>query len=292
MENPAHPARQPDPEALRLPTVPLLFRSRALRFRHLAARHRSLAGYLGLMADLAEIQHCLAADFAVPPWVEPAPGRPPLDISAWPGDSAWRGLSREIARRLEPAGGALAETLRRILGAADAELETWARGLLAPDFDSVNPALAPFLAAALQVQWTAAAAGLKPTTAGRTEQGFLCPVCGSLPVASVLQANGEVRGLRYLCCSLCAAEWHRVRIHCVRCGSSKGVGYYAIEGAGEGCKAEACADCKCYIKVMDREKDPAADPAADDIATLGLDILMAEEGYERLGFNPLLIPGG
>jgi FdhE protein len=56
-------------------------------------------------------------------------------------------------------------------------------------------------------------------------------------------------------------------------------------------KAEACAACKTYVKIMNREKDPQVDPFADDLATLSLDVLMAEEGYQRLGFNPLLIPG-
>jgi FdhE protein len=39
------------------------------------------------------------------------------------------------------------------------------------------------------------------------------------------------------------------------------------------------------------EEEPAFEPTADDLATLTLDLLMAEAGYERFGVNPLLVPG-
>jgi len=40
------------------------------------------------------------------------------------------------------------------------------------------------------------------------------------------------------------------------------------------------------------EHRPGADPAADDAATLALDLLMAEEGYGRAGTNLYLVVGG
>jgi FdhE protein len=39
------------------------------------------------------------------------------------------------------------------------------------------------------------------------------------------------------------------------------------------------------------EKDTALEPAADDLATLALDMLVFEQGYGRLGPNLLLAPG-
>lgn len=292
MKTPLPPDGPLEPEFLLLPEAGTLFIGRAARFRRVAGQSTALAGYLELMAGLAEIQQGLALDFQVPCLPEPVTGRPPLDISRGGRDPVWREMLREMARGCrKTASEPLAAALERIHGATDSGIETWADGLFRADFQGLDRAIAPFVAAALQVHWTNQAARLVPAALTFQEPAFRCPVCGSLPVASVLRTGSAAPGLRYLCCSLCAAEWRRVRIHCVHCGSSKGVAYFGIEGAGRAVRAEACADCKSYLKVMDREKDPAVDPFADDIATLALDILMADEGYERLGFNPLLIPG-
>jgi len=44
---------------------------------------------------------------------------------------------------------------------------------------------------------------------------------------------------------------------------------------------------------MLREEHGRAEPVADDLASLALDILLAEQGeYGRSGYNPLLIAGG
>ncbi len=56
-------------------------------------------------------------------------------------------------------------------------------------------------------------------------------------------------------------------------------------------KAEACEECRGYLKIVNMEKDPLVDPVADDLATLGLDVLMDEAGYERAGPNFLFVPG-
>ena len=39
------------------------------------------------------------------------------------------------------------------------------------------------------------------------------------------------------------------------------------------------------------EKNRAVDPIADDLASLALDILLDEAGYQRSGPNLLLFPG-
>ncbi len=253
-----------------LPSPQIVFQARAARFRQLAETHASLGGYLRLMADLAQIQH---------------------DLALAPRESNSRDMARAIAEHMNGAGEPLATLLGRIRQASDAQLDAWADALVAADFEHIDAGLAPFIAAALQVQRTAQAARLDPAQLALPEAGYLCPVCGSSPVAGALRTGGGARGLRYLCCSFCATEWHRVRIHCVNCGSSEKVGYYGIEGAGRAVQAEACGECGVYLKLMNREKEPRLDTVADDIATLSLDILMAEEGYARLGFNPLLIPG-
>ena len=40
------------------------------------------------------------------------------------------------------------------------------------------------------------------------------------------------------------------------------------------------------------DQDPEVDPWADDLATLPLDLLVDQEGFERAGFNVLLLQGG
>ncbi len=280
---------------MQIPTILLpkpqnLFHHRAARSRELALTHASLTGYLNLMAELADGQHSLSEKLPGTPLPD-FYTEPPLDISSWQRDSVWRDALRLIVKCFGPKDAPLATILKRIRQAQDNELETWADWLLAGELESLEPGLAPFAAAALQVYWTSLASRLNADDIKQPETTYLCPVCGSLPVAGVLQTGGSIQGLRYLCCGLCATEWNRPRIHCVHCGSSKGVAYFGIEGMGEVVKAEACADCKTYIKLMDREKEAGLDPVADDLASLALDILMVEEGYQRLGFNLLLITG-
>jgi FdhE protein len=56
-------------------------------------------------------------------------------------------------------------------------------------------------------------------------------------------------------------------------------------------RAEACDECKSYLKIFYQEKDPAVDPVADDLASLALDVLVDERGYGRSGPNLLFHPG-
>jgi FdhE protein len=39
------------------------------------------------------------------------------------------------------------------------------------------------------------------------------------------------------------------------------------------------------------EKDPRVDPVADDLATLALDILMDDSGFQRASPNFFFVPG-
>ena len=40
---------------------------------------------------------------------------------------------------------------------------------------------------------------------------------------------------------------------------------------------------------MDQHKNPTLDPIADDVGSLGLDVLMQSETWKRAGFDPFLI---
>ncbi|MDR4410696.1 formate dehydrogenase accessory protein FdhE, partial [Bacillus anthracis] len=78
------------------------------------------------------------------------------------------------------------------------ELEQMASALFASDFACVSSDKAPFIWAALSLYW-AQMASLIPGKA-RAEYGEArqyCPVCGSMPVSSMVQI-GTTQGLRYL----------------------------------------------------------------------------------------------
>jgi FdhE protein len=108
---------------------------------------------------------------------------------------------------------------------------------------------------------------------------------------------GDVSGQRYLACSLCSAQWHRPRIQCARCGTEKvhyqslqAVDDAAADGLREGAlQAECCDACGHYLKIVHMEKDPHVEPAADDLASLTLDILVGEAGMNRHGVNLMLL---
>ena len=282
----------------RVPGGEYTFRDRARRLRALAAGH-ALSGYLEFMARLVEAQahaaHALAgrvpgagADHVASCIAD---GRPVYPALGWPRDPVWRQALDLILGQLattEAAGVAVRE-----LGAAPAErLEAIAEHVLAGEFGAEHPGQAPLVAAALQVYWNALASHLDASLfrAGGHPAG-LCPACGSAPVASVVRIGGVEQGLRYLHCSLCDAEWHLPRVQCSNCGNTNDLGYFAVEGAGDAVKAEACDTCHSYLKQVYMTKAPEVDPVADDLATLTLDMLMAEREYLRSGPNLLFVPG-
>jgi FdhE protein len=190
-----------------------------------------------------------------------------------------------------PMPEAARAAIARLENADDADLEGFADALLAGDFARLDRAAAPFVAAALQVYWLHMATSLGTAAFGRLDTPHLCPVCGSPPAASVVRIGAAEHGLRYLNCSLCGAEWHAVRIKCVFCDTTKGISYYGIEGGSVAIKAERCDACESYLKILYMEKDPNVDVVADDVASVALDVLMAEAGVVRGGVNFFLIGG-
>jgi FdhE protein len=89
---------------------------------------------------------------------------------------------------------------------------------------------------------------------------------------------------RDVTCALCATAWNVPRVRCVVCDTSASPEYFHLE-AEPGVKAEACPTCRSYLKLFDEEKRAGAEPAADDAATLTLDLLLADEGFQRAGPN-------
>ena len=189
---------------------------------------------------------------------------------------------------------ALRPTLARLRALSGEERDALARrvliGLLG---DSADLAAAPIVMAALQVVFADRASRLQESDIPYTDPATVCPVCGTPPVASVLRIGGREAGLRYLHCGCCGTEWHMVRVKCSHCESTKGVHYQGLQSEGSDQKdevvlAETCDQCHTYRKIANQEKDPLAEPLADDLATLLLDLLMGETPFARASMNPLL----
>jgi hypothetical protein len=63
------------------------------------------------------------------------------------------------------------------------------------------------------------------------------------------------------------------------------------DGGTPAIRAESCDECHSYVKAFYMDKDSGVEAVADDLASIALDLLMADAGYERAGANLLLIPG-
>jgi FdhE protein len=105
-----------------------------------------------------------------------------------------------------------------------------------------------------------------------------CPICGKEPKI------GQIRGEegRFLFCNQCGFEWHFLRIKCPFCSNEEqqSLAYFTVEG-DEKYRVDVCNECKRYIKIVDfREVKREPNLDVEDIATLHLDILANEEGYE------------
>jgi Protein involved in formate dehydrogenase formation len=122
-------------------------------------------------------------------------------------------------------------------------------------------------------------------------QRGLCPCCGSTPVSGVVTASGQTPGTRYLYCSLCSTAWNHVRAVCITCGRTRSLSLKGIEGDSGAVKAETCNECHTYAKMLYQARDMRVDPFADDLATLGLDLLVGDAGWARHAPNPLLLIG-
>jgi FdhE protein len=301
-----------------------VFAERSMRLRQLARGH-AMGDFLDFAADIAQAQQARLAHMPTLPLPEATAldraaqdGRPPLSATDWPLDPAWRGVLRALVAALRgSARSNVQPALDHLAAADDALLDRHADALLhglLPGGGPLDLAAAPLVAAALQVVWTHLVLEVQRTWTehgrggagqpfGRTDEAGLCPCCGSRPVASITRMTGQLQGQRYLHCSLCSMQWHLMRIRCAHCGSGKHIAYQSLDAAdadaAEGSsraaqaalQAETCEDCGHYLKILHAERDPFVDPVADDLASLTLDLLLAEAGLQRHGINLLLLFG-
>jgi len=279
-----------------LPEPTRVFFDRTRRLSALAEGH-PLAAWLSFLGRLTEAQHRLLQEY---PGLSkedegalaPARGHhePPIPASSGPRDFAWQQALAGLANELAPHAPLPArKTLDRLKTMDGPALEVLADRVLRLEADGPDLDAFPFVAAALQVHWTALAGRLEPTQISPGNVPGACPACGFPQVAAVVRARGRAARLRYLHCALCNAEWHLVRATCAACTDAVPIAYYHIKGSDGSVRAEACDACRTYLKIVSQEKSPEADPVADDLATVALDLLVEEEGYERMSPN-LLFP--
>jgi FdhE protein len=64
-----------------------------------------------------------------------------------------------------------------------------------------------------------------------------------------------------------------------------------IEGDAGAAKAETCGDCRTYAKMLYQAEDMRIDAFADDLETLGLNLLAADACLSCHAPNPLVSIG-
>lgn len=279
-----------------LPDPSSLFMTRAQRLAALSQGHQ-LGPYLVFLSTLARAQHDVAT--ALPPITLPpadrvaqslAHGMPPIARAMLEPDATMLSIVDQLVARvgeadLQPSTAATVQGLREALPSQGSQLVSAA---LKEDQPAEQVAQRVLVLAGLQVHLSHLAAllgadALKPIGNGA------CPACGSAPVASAIVGWPKAYNTRYCACSMCSTMWNMIRATCVMCGATDGVSFRGIEGQPDTVKAETCDGCRSYLKVVYQVNDVALEPFADDVATVGLDMLLTGEGWKRGGQNPFLL---
>lgn len=110
------------------------------------------------------------------------------------------------------------------------------------------------------------------------DEGY-CPVCGREPKIGKLMNEGNKR---VLFCNQCGYEWRFKKEKCPFCGNEDKdeLAYFIVEDE-ERYRVDVCNYCKRYVKSVDVSvAGEGINMDVEDIATLHLDILANEEGYD------------
>lgn len=274
----------PDPRAV--------FSRRAERLEHLAQSSR-LAAYLRFLAALSRVQAALAAPAEPLPPARVALAResrmPPIDRLLLAAD---HGLSALLDRVLDAAAGIempdLASAARDAVRGADSETRRWLfRNVLSDEVPPEDAAPHLWAAVAVQIRAAALAATLDADALVPIRVG-VCPCCGGRPATSLVLGTVRIEGARYAVCATCATLWNEVRVKCLACGSTKGIGYRGLSDEAV-VKAEVCDECHSWVKILYQNRDTGLDPIADDVGSLGLDVRMRDTEWRRAGFDPFLV---
>ncbi len=281
-----------EPPYARVADPSTLFEARARRFEAVA-EGAEIGGYLTFLAQVCDAQARVAAATVLPLMgdVEQAlaHGMPPLGRDLARDDGALGVLQALLG---DLAASPLAEGPAAIVADLAASEDDEHRRMLVAVADSLfeieRLGESALVAAALQV-WYALHAGQLDASRLRNIGETLCPACGGVPATSTIVGWPQAQSMRFLTCSLCQTMWNHVRVKCTACGSTTSVSYRQREGSSGDIAAEVCDSCRSYAKHINQVKNPLLDPIADDVASLGLDMLMREDGWKRAGLNPFLV---
>jgi FdhE protein len=278
-----------------LPDPFSLFLDRSKRLRQLAPGH-ALEPYLNFVALVTETQHEIQA--RLPGAALPKPeqleqalehGMPPLLHTTFVPDEATETILRLLLEKLSASEipKEAANTAQSLIEAPQErrqQLLNAALKNLPPD----GIAERVLALAALQVHFARLAAKLNANDLRPIADG-ICPACGSAPMTTAVVGWPGAHNTRFCACSLCGTRWNVVRIKCVLCSSTEAISYQSVEGQPDSIKAETCDKCHRYVKILYQVNDHVLDPLSDDVASLGLDMLLAKEGWERGGENLFLL---
>lgn len=273
-----------------------VFLTRSERFTELAEQeHSEWKSYLHLLSQVCLVQHALflQCELPVPAQEEGKAERlPAFDSAKIPAEFGvlLHAFYDRIKADLPPTAEA---AWQKIFAMKKQSLTALAKRVLRQDFREEDQEFSVWIHAVLQIIWTHWSKDFTEADVRTREERDHCPCCGSDGVGSVIYQKGELEGLRYIQCNLCNGRWHALRAKCTFCGNTKDMSFQSVEGmedgALHGASGECCDACHSYRKAYDLKKEQYADPIADDLASLAVDILLGEKGYSRGGANPFLI---
>src|SRR5277367_6302758 len=179
---------------VRLPQRGSVFATRAARLRRLSVG-ASLGDYLEFLAVLVDVQHAALSKLTLarPDDTEITRsgehGMPPVQASVWLPRQPWREtlefLCAAVAGRSNFPGG-VGDSVAAIRGATPGWLEAQAMSVLDAQNGAIDARAALFIMAALQVHGTGLATGFVADEVKALDIPGICPLCGTLPVASLV----------------------------------------------------------------------------------------------------------
>lgn len=283
-------------DAIVLPNPNRRFESTAARLATLAPGHW-MADWLSLMARIASAQQLAVAAVSAIDGIAPSAidlalsaDIPPIQANGHRRDPAWRTALTHLLDAVEvgtlpPQAQAITARLHTM---GPDIIEALADRVLRDDLQAADAGAALYVAAALQVYFTSLVAKLPVNRLRPSLLRGLCPCCGSTPSAGVIVTPIRSPAVRYLYCSLCSTAWTHPLATCITCGDPKAILLQGIRSDADIVRAEICDKCRTYAKMICEKRGARGDPYADDLASLALDVMVAEAGWSRHAPNPLL----
>lgn len=273
-----------------------VFAERAIRFDELAAEDQSSwRDYLALLAEVSRAQD-VALNILLPESTLPtrtsATRLPESDGSHIPPLFV-KGLQTLLAALNGKVNDVIQAALNDLAARTDDDLHNMAQRILRDEVPENEQVYRIWLHAALQCAWTAWANQLSDDDVPSVDERSVCPCCGGDAVASVVLNGGDWHGLRYLHCGVCNSRWNALRAKCTFCNDQSAIALQQVDNAESGvlhgARGESCGKCGAYRKLFLLPNQQYADPIADDLASLAVDILLSSEGLQRGGRNPFLL---